>query len=102
MSHIKLPDGAPGIIGPLTQYPESAKHLSGLADAVLRGPSSLSPAEREMIATHVSAGNECQFCMNSHAAVARHYLGKDSSLVDEMLANPSTPQISEKLRAHCW
>jgi alkylhydroperoxidase family enzyme len=31
MAHIQLPDGAPGIIGLLLAYPDSAGHLSGLA-----------------------------------------------------------------------
>ena len=54
MAHIQLPEGAPGIVGPLMAYPETEKHLSGLTEALLRGPSSLTPAEREMIATRVS------------------------------------------------
>lgn len=99
MPHIKLPDGVPGILGPLMAYPDSEKHLSGLAQAVLRGPSSLSDAEREMIATFVSSGNECYFCTNSHAAAARHLLGSRNGLVDDILADAASAGISEKLRA---
>lgn len=99
MPHIKLPEGVPGILGPLTQYPNSAKHLSGLAQAVLRGPSSLTEAERELIATQVSAGNECQFCMNSHAAAARHLYGEQGSVVDQVITNPATATVSDKMRA---
>ena len=51
MAHIKLPDGVPGIVGPMIAYPETQIHLSGLAEALLRGPSSLTPAERELIAS---------------------------------------------------
>ena len=98
MAHIQLPEGIPGIVGPLTAYPDSAKHLSGLAQAVLRGPSSLTEAEREMIATHVSSGNECFFCTSAHAAAARHLLGDQCGLVDEVLANAVSPAISEKLQ----
>lgn len=98
MPHINLPDGIPGIVGPLTCYPNSAKHLSGLAQAVLRGPSSLTPAEREIIATFVSSGNECYFCTNSHAAAARHLLGDQCRVVDDVLANAASAQISDKLR----
>ncbi|HJZ59936.1 MAG TPA: hypothetical protein VKE74_33650 [Gemmataceae bacterium] len=61
MPHIKLPEGEPGIIGPLVAYRETEPPLNALAQAVMRGPSSLSPAEREMIASFVSAGNECFF-----------------------------------------
>ncbi len=99
MAHIKLPDGVPGILGPLMAYPESAAHLNGLAEAVLRGPSSLTEAEREMIAAFVSSGNDCYFCTNAHAAAARHLLGDDAALVDDVLNNGSSPEISEKMRA---
>lgn len=99
MSHIKLPDGAPGIVGLLTQYPDSAQHLSGLAQSVLRGPSSLTEAEREIIATYVSAENECRFCTNAHAAAARHLLGEKCSSVDEILEDSNSARIDAKLRS---
>src|SRR6185503_16079736 len=47
MAHINPPDGLPGIAGLLTAYPETAKHLRGLAEEMLRGSSSLTLAERE-------------------------------------------------------
>ena len=58
MAHITLPEGAPGIIGPMIAYPEAQTHLSGLAEALLRGPSSLTSAGRELIAVYVSSGNQ--------------------------------------------
>lgn len=85
MPHIQLPEGAPGIVGPMIAYPETEKHLNGLAEELLRGPSSLTPAEREMIATYVSCGNECYFCTNAHAATARHLLGEDREVVDAVI-----------------
>jgi AhpD family alkylhydroperoxidase len=69
--HIELPE-LPGIVGLLVQYPQTAGPLNGLADALLRGPSPLSPADRETIAAYVSARNECTFCAETHSAVARH------------------------------
>jgi uncharacterized peroxidase-related enzyme len=98
MAHIKLPDGVPGILGPLMAYPDSATHLNGLAEAVLRGPSSLTEAEREMIAAFVSSGNDCYFCANSHAAAARHLLGDEAELVDDILNNGPSAEISDKMR----
>jgi uncharacterized peroxidase-related enzyme len=99
MAHITLPPGAPGIVGPMLAYPETEKHLNGLAEALLRGHSSLTSAEREIIATHVSARNECQFCTKTHAAAARHLLGPDAPVVDQILANYSAAPISNKLKA---
>src|ERR1700734_1712594 len=84
MAHITLPEGAPGIIGPMIAYPETQIHLSGLAEALLRGPSSLTSAERELIAGYVSSGNECFFCAQSHAAAARAHFGADHHLVDQV------------------
>ena len=98
MPHIALPN-EPGIIGPLTAYRETEKHLDGLANALMCGPSSLTRAEREIIATYVSSGNECTFCTNSHAAVARHLLGEQCNVVAEILDDVSQAPIDEKLRA---
>ncbi len=99
MAHIKLPDGIPGIVGPMTAYPETERHLSGLAEALLRGPSSLTPAERELIATYVSSGNECFFCTQSHAAASRALYGEACYLVDETLKDLQGAPLSEKLKA---
>jgi uncharacterized peroxidase-related enzyme len=99
MAHIKLPDGAPGIIGPMMAYPETQVHLSGLAEALLRGPSSLTSAERELIASYVSSGNECTFCMQSHAAAARAHFGEQCRVVDQVLADVHTAPVSPKLKA---
>ncbi|HWB12801.1 MAG TPA: peroxidase-related enzyme [Pirellulales bacterium] len=99
MAHIALPHGLPGILGPLRAYPETQKHLNGLAETLLRGPSSLTPAERELIATRVSAGNECYFCTSSHAAAARHLFGPGRQVVDKVLDGVANAGIDEKLRA---
>jgi hypothetical protein len=50
MPHIGLPD-LPGIRGPMAFRPETARPLNDLADVLLRGPHSLTPGERELIAT---------------------------------------------------
>ncbi len=99
MAHIKLPEGAPGIVGPMIAYPETQTHLSGLAEALLRGPSSLTSAERELIAAYVSSGNECHFCMQSHAAAARVHFGEERQLVDQVLAEATAAPVSEKMKA---
>jgi uncharacterized peroxidase-related enzyme len=99
MAHITIPEGIPGIVGPMRAYPEAARHLNGLAEEILRGPSSLTPAEREMIATFVSKGNDCFFCTNAHAATARHLLGTAAELVDRVTANVARAPVSNKLKA---
>lgn len=98
MSHIALPDGLPGIAGPMAAYPETAVHLRGLANALLRGPSSLTPGERETIAAYVSSRNQCVFCTRSHAAVAREHLGEERGLVDAVLSGEAKAVPSLKMR----
>jgi uncharacterized peroxidase-related enzyme len=66
---------------------------------LLRGPSTLTRGEREMIASFVSAGNQCAFCCASHRAVAAHHLGGDYELVDAVKRDPRTAPVSAKLKA---
>lgn len=99
MAHIDLPEDAPGITGPMRAYPDAAAHLNGLADALLRGPSSLTPAERELIAAYVSHGNACYFCTHAHAATARELYGAQCEVVDLTLRDADAAPLSEKLRS---
>jgi uncharacterized peroxidase-related enzyme len=99
VAHVTLPEGIPGIVGPMMAYPEAAKQLNGLAEVTLRGPSSLTPAEREVIATYVSSANDCFFCANAHAATARHLLGPQAGIVDQVLADVRQAPVSGKLKA---
>ena len=55
MASIQVPDGAPGILGPMATGPESAKALRELVEVLLRGPNTLTPSEREIIAMYVSS-----------------------------------------------
>lgn len=59
MAHINLPADLPGIRGLLAFRPGTAGPLNELVDVLLRGPNTLSPGERELIATYVSVRNEC-------------------------------------------
>jgi len=61
--------------------PETAKPLNELVDVLLRGPHTLTQAERELIATYVSAQNECRYCQTIHGAIAAHHLRGNEDLV---------------------
>src|SRR5271155_1120679 len=98
MPHIALPEGLPGIRGPMTFRPETAKPLNELVDVLLRSRHSLSPGERELIATYVSSQNDCAFCQTIHGAVAAHHLG-DEELVSSVKRNFREAEISEKLKS---
>jgi len=100
MAHIDLPGGVPGILAPLRMYPETAGPLSDLTQTLLRGrSSSLTPAERELIATYVSAQNQCEFCTNAHGAVARRLLGERADLEAQVRTDFHQAPISDKLKA---
>lgn len=79
--------------------PETAKPMNELAEVLLRGPSSLSPGERELIAAYVSSENDCFYCQTIHGAIAAEHLGGDEALVDQVKLNFETAQISSKLKA---
>jgi len=98
--HIELP-GLPGIAALLAQYPLTAGPLNELAQTLLRGPSPLTPAERETIAAYVSRRNDCTFCAGTHGAVARQLLSLEGRTVDEAEADPKMRAllaIADKVR----
>lgn len=79
--------------------PESTKALRELAEVLLRGPNTLTSAEREMIATYVSAQNDCCFCQLSHGAAAAEHLGGNDELINRVKSDYASADISEKLKA---
>lgn len=105
MAHIQLPIAEelgrefPGILGPMTFRPETAAPLNELVNVLLRGESTLSRGEREMIATHVSWRNDCFFCQTIHGAVAAAQLGADEALVQKVKTDWPNAEISSKLKA---
>jgi len=99
MAHINLPEGLPGIRGPMAFRPETAKPLNELAEVLLRSENSLSRGERELIATYVSSQNDCFFCQNAHGGLAQHYLQCDMDYIDAVKKDFQSTPISEKLKA---
>ena len=99
MAYIDLPSGFPGISALMVYRPETAKPLNELAQALLAAPSTLSPGERELIATYVSSQNDCYYCQNIHGAIAAHHLGGNERLVLDVKQNYQSADISEKLKA---
>jgi uncharacterized peroxidase-related enzyme len=79
--------------------PETAEPLNQLAEILLRGPSTLSPGERELIAAYVSSKNDCYFCQTIHGAVAAYHLGGDEQLVLDVKQKPESAAVSDKLKA---
>jgi uncharacterized peroxidase-related enzyme len=99
MPHIPLPDGLFGIRSAMAFRPETAKPLNELVEVLLRGPSTLSPGERELIATYVSSLNDCYYCQTIHGAIAAASLNGDEELVRRVKVDFAHADISEKLKA---
>ena len=99
MAYIQVEEGVPGIRSLALFRPETGVHLYDLARVLLRGESTLTEAERELIGAYVSYRNNCAFCMNSHAAAARCLYGDGKSIVDEVLADMQTSRISDKMKS---
>jgi len=98
MPHIALPEGFPGISAGLTYRPETAKPMRELAHVLLHDANSLTPGERELIATYVSSQNNCHFCQASHGAAAACHLD-DASVVEKVKADFLSAPVSDKLKA---
>lgn len=69
-----------------------------LVEILLRGPSTLTSGEREMIATFVSSRNDCNFCRDSHRAAAANHLDGNYDLVDAVRRDFQSAPVSEKLK----
>lgn len=102
MPHIALPEGVPGPRSAMLFRPEVMAPLAEMAEILMRGPGTLTLAERELIGTYVSAQNDCLYCQTIHGAVAAHYLGateEQEQLVQQIKCDPFNAPISNKLKA---
>jgi uncharacterized peroxidase-related enzyme len=98
MPFIQLEQNLHGVTGLLEFRKDAGRHLRELTQILLRGESTLSEAERELIAMAVSDKNECVYCTTSHAAAAQAYL-QDDTLVQQVKDDINTAGVSEKMKA---
>ena len=56
----------------------------------MKGDSTLTKAEREMIAVVVSVANSCRYCIAAHSAALRK-LTKDAALADQIATDHARP-----------
>ena len=98
MPYIPLEEHLPGITGLLEYSKDTAAPIRELTQFLLRGPSTLTRAERELIATVVSYRNECKFCTAAHTAAADILLGEGTSTAS-VKRDIGTATISDKMKA---
>jgi len=99
MAHIDVPPGVPGIRSLFMSHPTTARPLCDFCQVLLRGPSPLTPGERELIASFVSARNECVFCATCHSATAAQMLEGGAALVASVTGDYLEAPVSPKMKA---
>src|SRR6188768_2970449 len=97
MPHIPLEAHLPGITGLLEYSQQTAAPIRDLTQFLLRGPSTLTEGERELIATVVSHNNECRFCTSAHTAAVDLLLG-ECDTAQRVKENIETAPVSEKMK----
>jgi len=75
--------------------PQATDHLSRFTQEIMRGPASISPGLRELIAAYTSYRNNTQFCFKSHAAVAAELL-ENEDLVWSVLRDFERSPLEER------
>jgi uncharacterized peroxidase-related enzyme len=98
MPHIELESHLPGITGLLEYRKDTGEPIRVLTQILLRGESTLTEAERELIASVVSHGNQCQFCTAAHTAAVDMMLGEHTTAA-MVKADIATAPVSEKMKA---
>ena len=97
MPYIPLEEHLPGITGLLEYRKDSARPIRELTQILLRGESTLTEGERELIATVVSSRNECRFCTAAHTAAVNILLG-ETRTSEEVKCDIDTAGVSDKMK----
>jgi AhpD family alkylhydroperoxidase len=71
--------------------------MSALTQEAMRGPSTWSVGDRELMAAFVAKTNQCEFCTKTHTAVAQRAYG-DGKRVSAFLSDPDLTAVPEPLR----
>jgi uncharacterized peroxidase-related enzyme len=97
MSYLNsLPENAV-LVDVFRAYPDTARPLLDYHQALLRGPSPLSMAERELIAAYVSGLNACRYCHGVHAETAGLF-GIPEATLAALLSDVDTAPVSDPLK----
>lgn len=98
MPYIPLEEHLPGITGLLEYDKIAAAPIRELTQVLLRGPSTLSEGERELIATLVSDRNQCNFCSAAHTAAANILLNENETS-ECVKSDINAAPVSAKMKA---
>jgi uncharacterized peroxidase-related enzyme len=85
-----------GVRHALQIHPEAGEALCRYHQIILRGPSPLTVAERELIAAFVSGLNSCGFCFGTHLATAEAF-GCDGEIIRRLVNDPGLRDADPRL-----
>ena len=80
-----------------TAYPEIYRLWSEMSQALMNGPSPLTPGERELILAYAAGTAECAFVYAAHSAVVYAW-GIEDGLLDKLLSDLDTAPVAPKLK----
>lgn len=77
--------------------PEMFAPFTEACEQIMRGPSALSPADRELLGTYVSGLNDCPYCHDVHNEAVKAY-GIDGKLSTRLRENLEKGGIEPRLK----
>jgi uncharacterized peroxidase-related enzyme len=77
--------------------PDLFEKLRPYGQHLMRGPSPLTPGERELIAAYVSTVNSCRFCHGTHSRVAQA-LGVDEAVLEGLVDDIDLAPVPARLK----
>jgi uncharacterized peroxidase-related enzyme len=98
MAFIQINNEFPGIEGLLFNKPSMGKAICRFVHQALRGSSSLTAAEREIIGAYVSHLNQCMYCTNAHTEVANALLKDEGNTMACVNTNVAEAPLSPKMK----
>lgn len=88
-------DAGPGNV--FSKYPEIYRRWAEMGQALINGPSPLTPGEREMIQAYVAGLVDCRYSFIAHEAAATAH-GIESGLIERLLSDPGAAAIADKFK----
>jgi uncharacterized peroxidase-related enzyme len=80
-----------------TKYPDIYGPWADTGQALMNGPSPLTPGEREMIAAYVVGIAKCDYAYVAHSAAAYAW-GIEDGLIDKLLADLESAPVADKFK----
>jgi uncharacterized peroxidase-related enzyme len=89
------PDAGPPVV--YMKYPVAYRAWSEMSEAMMNGPSPLTPGERELIFAYAAGVAKCDNIRIAHAEVA-YAQGIENGLVEQLLEDFDKAPVDDKLR----